>query len=110
MKQLLIVLAMVMTVNAQAIELLAYKSTSTKIVKLDDSAVEKAWASATPACLKDGSKLIGVNKAFRAKNLGYRDCSSSDSAREKQRMLGYEVTVIKFTELSDAMARKVAKK
>jgi hypothetical protein len=108
MKSLLIVLAMVATLGqAHALELLAYKSTSSKTVKLDDAAVEKAWSSATPACLKDGAKIMGVNKAFKAKKLGYRDCSSSDAAVEKQKLLGYEVTVIKITELSANLARKV---
>lgn len=105
----LLVLGMAALKPAHAIELLAYKSSSSKIVKLDDASVEKVWASATPTCLKDGSKILGVNKAFKTKKLGYRDCSSSESAIEKQRMLGYEVTVIKFTELSDNLAKKIAK-
>ena len=107
MKALLLVLVSVMSLNASALELNAYKSTTTNIVKIDDAAVEKVWAATQPACLKDGSKIIGVNKAFLSQKLGYRDCSSSDAAKEKARMMGYSVTVIKLVELSDAKAKQV---
>jgi hypothetical protein len=106
-KSLTVVLFALSMLNAHALELLSHKSTSTNVVKLDAATVEKVWASNAPACLKDGSKLMGVNKAFRAKGLKYADCSSSANAKEKQRMLGYEVVVIRFTELPDAMARQV---
>lgn len=98
---------MVLSFNVQAIELLSYKTTSSSIVKIDDSALEKAWASDSPACLKDGAKMLGVNKAFVARKLGYRDCSQSDSARAKHRALGIEVAVIKLAELSDAKIKQV---
>ena len=107
MNKILIVLSLVLSFNTYALELLSHKNTASGIVKIDDAALEKAWASSTPACLKDGSKLIGVNAAFRSKGLNYSDCSSSDNAREKQRMLGFQVTVVKFTELSDAMGKKI---
>lgn len=110
MKGLFLVLAMVMSLNVMAIDLLAHKSTGSSIVKIADSALETLWASNTPACLKDGSRLMGVNKAFRAKNLKYGDCSASDNAKEKQKLLGYEVAVVKFVELSPSMAKKVAGK
>ena len=109
-KVIALVFAMVLTTNVFALELLSHKSTSSNVVKIDDASLEKLWASNTPACLKDGSRLMGVNKAFRAKKLKYSDCSISDNAKEKQRMLGYEVAVIKFVELSDSMAKKVAGK
>lgn len=110
MKGLFLSLCVLMVVvkNVHAIELQAYKSTGSSIVKLQDSAVESVWASTEPACLKDGSRIMGVNAAFKSKNLKYGDCSNSDAAKEKARMKGYTVTVIKFTELSDAMAKTVS--
>lgn len=111
MTKLFLVLSLVLvSFQSFALELLSHKSTGSSIVKIADSAVETVWASSTPACLKDGSKLMGVNKAFRAKGLKYGDCSSSDNAKEKQRLLGYEVAVIRFVELSETMAKKVAGK
>ncbi len=108
MKSLFIVLTLCsFAFNASAITLLSHKDTSTGVVKLDAKAVEAAWSGNSPACLKDGSRLMGVNTAFKAKKLKYSDCSSSGNAREKQRMLGYSVTVIRFTELPDAMAKQV---
>lgn len=111
MKNLLLVIALFSFASqAMALDLLSHKSTSSNITKIADSALETLWASATPACLKDGSRLMGVNKAFRAKGLKYGDCSSSDNAKEKQKMLGYEVAVVRFIELTPAMAKKVAGK
>jgi hypothetical protein len=99
----------VLSMNANALELQAYKSTSSSIVKISDASVNALWVSANPACLKDGSKILGVNKAFVSKRLGYRDCSASDTAKEKARMGNYTVTVVKFTELSDTMAKSISK-
>lgn len=104
----LIVLAIAsVSFNASAITLHQYKSTSSKIAKKSDAEVNKIWESATPACIKDGSKLLGVNKAFIEKRLGYSDCSTSDNAKEKQNLLGYSVEVIKLTSLSPVMAKQV---
>jgi hypothetical protein len=108
MKNLFLVLALSIVSQAHAISLLSYKDTGSSIVKIQDAEIERVWASNTPACLKDGSRIMGVNKAFRAKKLKYADCSSSDNAKEKQRLLGYEVAVIRFTQLSEGMAKKVA--
>lgn len=100
--------AMIGSFDANAIELYNYKSSSSnKIVKMTENQVTKIWGSDTPACIKDGAKLLGVNKAFRAKGLGYRDCSSSEKAQEKQRMLGYKVEKIDFTSLPDSVAEGV---
>lgn len=107
MKILIVALFALVASNSHAIELLSTKNTSTNITKISDSEVEKVWASETPACLKDGSKMLGVNKAFLAKRLKYADCSTSDKAREKQRMLGFEVVKIDFVSLSDAKAKQV---
>lgn len=102
-----ILIALVVVTNVNAIELLSHKNTSTNVVKIARDQVESVWASETPACIKDGSKLLGVNKAFRSKGLKYADCSASDKAREKQRMLGYEVVKFDFTSLPDDLAKEV---
>jgi hypothetical protein len=94
-----------LTVNVYAIELLAYKDGSTGSVILQDAAVDKAWA-AGPACLKDGSRIIGVNKLFKEKGLGYRDCSNGKVVR-KHKALGYSVAVLKLEELSDVKIKQV---
>ena len=108
MKNLLLLTAMIISINsASAIELLNYKSSASGIIKMTDASVEKVWASTTPACIKDGSKLLGVNQAFKAKGLGYRDCSASKKALVKQKMLGYRVVKIGLTSLSTKMAKSV---
>lgn len=104
----LIALTMFTTLSVNAMELQAYKSTSSKIVKITDNQVDEIFSSSfkNPACLKDGSKIIGVNTAFKKLSLGYRDCSSSDAAREKQKALGVEVVVVKLEQLSSAKMKK----
>lgn len=97
---------MIGSVQAQTLEIHAYKSSSSSIVKLNADSVAKAWNSETPVCVKDGSKIVGVNAAYTKKGLGYRDCSDSDKAKEKQRMLGYTVMKIDFTSLPDALAKQ----
>jgi hypothetical protein len=105
--KLLITLALI-TFNVNAMELQAYKSTTSKVVKIVDSEVDKIFSASfkNPACLKDGSKIIGVNSAFKKNGLGYRDCSSSDAAKAKQSALGFEVVVVKLEQLSPAKMRK----
>lgn len=109
MKNLLITIALISTISsASAIEILSYKSTaSSKIAKMSEASLDKIWTSATPACIKDGAKLLGVNKAFKEKSLGYRDCSTSDKALEKQRMLGFSVVKIDFTSLPIKTAKQI---
>ena len=110
MKTIVTLIALVIasaSFNASAITLHQYKASSSKIVKKSDAEVNKIWESSTPACIKDGSKLLGVNKAFVEKRLGYSDCSTSDNAKEKQTLLGYNVEVIRLTSLSPAMAKQV---
>lgn len=100
-------LFMAVVSGAHAMELLAYKDTATMTVRYPDAEVERIWSASTPACLKDGARLLGVNKAFKQARLGYRDCSQSANARIKQKALGFEVAVIKLTELSDAKIKQV---
>lgn len=107
MKGLFLVLAVVFSVNVSAIELQSYKSTGSKITKIGDSELETLWASNKAVCLKDGARMLGVNKAYKAANLGYRDCSESDSARIKAEALGQEVVVVKLAQLSKAKIKQV---
>lgn len=111
MKFLLIASVLLASITSvSAMELNAYKDSSTGDVILSDSSVEAAWASTAPACLKDGSKILGVNKAFKSMTLGYRDCSNGKAALRKHKALGFKVTVIKLAELSDAKIKEVLKK
>lgn len=110
MKSLIAIIALTTMFNVHAIELQAYKDSATQVVTLSDAAVEKAWALNAPACMKDGSRILGVNKSFKSLGLGYRDCSNGIAAARKHKALGYKVTVIKLAELSDNMIRQVLKK
>jgi hypothetical protein len=110
MKSLITIALLTVSMSSFAIELQAYKDGTTSTVTLADASVESAFASNTPVCLKDGSKILGVNKEFKAKGLGYRDCSNGAAAVRKHKALGYKVTVIKLAELSDTMIRNVLKK
>lgn len=92
--------------TASALELHSYKS-NVATVNYTDAQVESMWTSKTPACIKDGSKIIGVNQAFKTANLGYRDCSSSKNALRKQELTGVAVKVFKVTELSSKLAKQV---
>ena len=107
MAKIFCALMVLVSMQVQAIELLAYKDTAANTIRYPDAEVERIWSAAKPACLKDGAKLLGVNKAFKAARLGYRDCSTSANARIKQQAMGFEVAVIKLTELSDAKIKQV---
>ena len=112
MKHLLLAMAITASViglinQAFAIDVLSIKASGSNISKIADSEVERVWKSETPACIKDGSRLLGVNKAYLAKHLKYADCSVTDKAREKQRMLGFSIVKIDFVSLSDSMAKTV---
>lgn len=111
MKKLIVTaIALSISLSSFAIELQAYKDSSTNDVVLTDASVEKVWSTNEPACLKDGSKILGVNKTFKSLGLGYRDCSNGKAALRKHKALGYKVTVIKLAELSDSMIKQVLKK
>lgn len=96
--------------NAMALDIYKVTSTSTKTTIIPDSEVERVWSGSAPACLKDGGQLIGFNKAGKNMGLKYRDCSQGDAAVRKHKALGYSVTVIKLSELSDAKIREVMKR
>lgn len=109
MQKVIMSLVLLCSVSVHAIELRAYKSTTSRVVTIDDASLEKLWASNQPACLKDGSKIMGVNKAFTDKRLGYRDCSKGVGATKKHNALGFSVAVVSVSELSDSMIKKVFK-
>lgn len=108
-KSILTVATLTATISTcHAINLYNYKDSSSNITKLSKEQVEQIWSSTSvAACIKDGAKLLGVNKTFKDLKLGYRDCSSSDKAKEKQKMLGYKVEVIAFTSLPADIAKQV---
>lgn len=110
MKPFITIMLLGLSLNSFALELHAYKDTGSNNVTLSDKSVEDAWNTNAPACLKDGSKILGVNKVFKSMGLGYRDCSQGVAAKRKHKALGYSVTVIKLSELSDAKIKEVLKK
>ena len=95
MKSLLIALITLSTVNAYSVEMLDFQVTSGAITKVDQASFEKIWASNTPACIKDGGRVLKQNKAFAAKGLKKSECSDTPKAKAKQELLGY--TVVKFS-------------
>lgn len=96
--------------NAQAIELLSYKDTDTGLTTYTKETVTKAWSANQPACIKNGAKLLGVNKAFRAARLGYRDCSKSAKRAKVHKALGIKVTVFGLSELPADMIKQIMSK
>ncbi|MEE4245445.1 MAG: hypothetical protein V2I33_08545 [Kangiellaceae bacterium] len=103
------VLGMMME-QASAIDLLSYKDTNTGAVTIARASVETAWAANQPACLKEGAKLIGVNKAFKAANLGYRDCSNSPARKKIHSATGLKVTVFRLSDLPLDMIKEIKSK
>ena len=95
--------------QASALELLSYKDTSSNVTVVTKQAVESAWASNQPACLKEGAKLIGVNQAFKQARLGYRDCSNSAKRQRVHTAMGIKVTVFKLSELPTDMIKNIKK-
>lgn len=91
----LIVLAVLSLGTAQAAEMLNFETTSGAISKVDAGTFEKVWGSSTPACIKDGGKVLKQNAAFKSKGLNKSACSDTPKAKAKQELLGY--TVVKFS-------------
>lgn len=100
-------LAMITSFNAHSIELLSYKDSNAGTVTISKQAIESAWNSSKPACLKDAAKLLGVNRAFKAQGLGYRDCSNSAARKKVHRALGFEVVVFKLSDLPADMIKSI---
>lgn len=93
--------------DAQAIELYNYKDNSTVKSVYTKQTLNTLWKSSQPACIKDGAKLIGVNKAYMKNDLGYRDCSSSKSRKKVHKALGFSVVVVKLHELPTELIREI---
>jgi hypothetical protein len=96
--------------NSYALELLSYKDTNTGVTVISRQAVESAWASNEPACLKEGAKIVGVNNAFRSNNLGYRDCSNSAKRKRIHQAMAIKVNVFKLSELPTEMIKEIKSK
>lgn len=88
-------------------ELLNYKDGQSSVKVISESELDKVWGSNSPACMKDGAKLIGVNKAFKAKGLGYRDCSNSATKQRIHKAQGFNVTVFKLGQLPESVIKKI---
>lgn len=97
----------ILATTASGIELLSYKDSNTGLHTYDASTITKIWESDVPACIKDGAKLVGVNSAFKKRNLGYRDCSSSKQRKKIHNALGIQVVYIKLSELPVDMIREI---
>jgi hypothetical protein len=93
--------------QGHALELYNYKDGQTATTTMNKATLEKLWQSAQPTCLKDGAKLLGVNKAFKDNGLGYRDCSSSKARKKIHSALGFTVNVVKLHELPVSMIREL---
>lgn len=102
-------LVLIVMINVAHAELVKYesKSASTELIKLTDSSVDDLISEKNPACIKDGSNILKTNKKFKSMRLSYRDCASSDAAREKQNMKGYVVNVIKLEQINAAKAKSL---
>ncbi len=110
MKNLIVSIVLLGSLSVNAAELLAYKDGSSNAITITDSSFESVFSSKSPACLKDGSKILGVNQAFKSMRLGYRDCSNGAANVRKQNAMGYKVTVIKLAELSDKKIKEILTK
>lgn len=102
--------AFLSTLNCYALDLYNYKDNAKTAGIYTDKTVEQIWKSKTPACIKKGSKLLGVNKAFMANNLAYADCSNSAGNKRIHAALGFQVQVIKLDQLSTNMIKQVMKR
>lgn len=96
--------------SVYALDLLSYKNTGSSVTVLSESAVNTTWNSNTPTCLKEGGRILGVNKAYKAKRLKYADCSTSDKRKRIHEAQGIEVVVFKLGELPMSMIKTIKAK
>lgn len=106
MKKIIMIAIAMVTLNAHA-ELVNYESASasSKIVKLTNESVDKLTSENQPACIKDGNRIVKTNRTFVKMGLKYGDCSNGDKARERARMKGYTVNVLKLESIKDEKAK-----
>lgn len=111
MKNIILALVLLNFATAHAVEMEAFKSSSTGLTVYTESALAKQWASNVPTCLKDGGKTLRRNAAY-VKFFGddKSKCSMSPAAKRKARVLsGTEVVVIRVAELPDSLLKSVSK-
>ena len=96
--------------KANAVEIVGlknFKTSKTGVApNVTKTEVAALWASNKPACIKDGSKVLAVNKAFASANLGSRDCSSGAKTLAKHKKLGLKVWVIQAYQLPSEMLKR----
>ncbi len=100
-------ISMITSFKAHSLELYNYKDGASSVKTVTKAQINKAWAATTPTCLKDGAKLIGVNKAFKDNGLGYRDCSNSANRKRVHKAQGFQVVVFKLSELPLEMIKTI---
>lgn len=96
--------------QGHALEIQSYKSNTSKITLRSADEVSKAYNSNVPFCLKEGSKIVTVNNAFKKYKLGYKDCSNSARAARIHAAQGITVNVFKLSELPLNMIRDIKAK
>lgn len=105
-----VIAATVVAFNANAIEIVGLKDHRAKTTgvkpSVSKSELVALWASKNAACIKDGSKVLAVNNAFAAANLGTRDCSNGEKTLAKHAKLGIKVFVIQAYQLPASMLKK----
>jgi hypothetical protein len=110
--KLFILSLLILSFNTQAMELLSVKKSGSSLNVLTVESVNKAWNGSTPACLKDGSKLLGVNAAY-LKTFGKNGklCSNSEAAQRIAKIKHgvSEVIVIRYAELPEETIKKLGK-
>lgn len=110
MIKLFLTCLVVLSFQANAIELLGYKDTGSGVTVLSKESVNAVWNSDQPACLKEGGKILGVNKAYRAASLTYADCSTTEKRKRIHKAQGINVTVLKLSELPMDMIKEIKSK
>ena len=96
--------------NVHALELLDYKQDNSSGITISLQAFTKSFNSTTPTCLKDGSSMVGVNKAFKNAGMRYRDCSSSGKRAKILKAQGKIVNVFKLGDLSEEAIKAILSK
>lgn len=109
MIKLFLTCLVVLSFQANAIELLGYKADNSGFV-YTKATIDKLWSSDQPACLKEGGKILGVNKAYKNASLKYQDCSSTEKRKRIHKAQGISVTVVKLSELPMEMIKEIKSK
>lgn len=104
-------MVMVMSLNANAIELFSTKKSGSGLNVLTLESFNKAW-STVPTCIKQKSRVIGVNGAYM-KAFGKTNdyCSASESAKRQAQLNGIkeEVVIVRTAELPESVYQELKK-